>query len=339
MRLANSSLFAVTILLTGTACLAQWSGAGGGRGFLCNPPVYVSNERDFPLTGLGVIMPGPGETVPVVDVSGEDADRWNVNGENAQPGLTLETNWIRAGALRGFKGGWAAGISVPWYRNVIKGSIGGQPANGVAQGFGNIALAAKKVVWEDCTTGRRLILGFGIELPTGTDDARFGPDNAVTNGYFNSPPRRIPLGWQPSTGTFNGLFTLAYGRTWERLAWQGLVAAKINGTDDEDVKVGNVFIASLQGTYGISRDLAGSLGFTLRGQDDDDYPISPLPVNGLALQGTTSHSTFLYLDASLRYTVMRKITVGVGVRVPITTPDQGMDPDPIFSVIFYPNTD
>lgn len=340
MRVVNA--FAALLLSMGlayTPCYAQWSGAEGGRGFLCNPPVYVNNEPYFPLTGLGVIMPKPGEIIPNIDASGQKADHWNVNGDNAQPALALKVNWIRAGALRGFKGGWAAGISVPWYRNVINGLIGGQPASGVAEGFGNIALLGKKILWEDCTTGRRLTLGMGIELPTGVKDQHFGPDNAVTNGYFNSPPRRIPLGWQPSNGAFNGLATLAYGRTWERLSWQGLLAAKINGTNDEDVKVGNAFIASLQGTYGISRDLAGSLGLTFRAQDDDSYPNSPLPVNGPQLQATTTNSSILYLDVGLRYTVLRKVTVGVGVRAPIVHPDAGMDPDPIFSLIFYPNVD
>lgn len=338
MRLTIIAFVLLSILLLSTQCFAQWTGASGGRGFLCNPHVYVNNEPDFPLTGLGVLMPKPDEIVPDVDVSGMRGDRWNVNGHDVQPALDVRINWIRVGALRGFKGGWAAGISIPWYHNDVLGSIGGFKASGVAEGFGNIALAGKKLLWEDCKTGRRLILGVGVELPSGATEQRFGPNNIVTNGYFHSPTQRIPLGWQPSTGTFNGLVALAYGRTWERVAWQGLLAGKIYGTDDEDVKVGNVLIASFQGTYGISRDLAGSLGFTLRSQGDDNYPNSPLPVNGPLLEGTTVHSSIVYLDLGLRYTVMNRVTVGVGIRTPITTPDAGMDPVGTVSVIFYPNT-
>jgi len=283
-------------------------------------------------------MPKAGQTVPELDVSGLRAEAWNVNGVDVEPDLRMECNWIRVGALRGFKGGWAAGLSVPWYRNVVGGQIGGQPACGVADGLGNIAVAAKKVLWEDCSTGRRLILGVGLELPTGASQQRFGPDNEVTNGYFSSPTRRMPLGWQPSTGTFNGLAALAYGRSRGRTAWQALVAGKLHGTADEDVKLGDVFIASINGTYGASRDLACSLGFTARVQGNDSYPNSPLPVNGPELQGTSNHRTIVYLDASLRYTVMRKVTVGLGIRTPIVHPDDGMDPRMMVSWIFYPNT-
>jgi len=337
MRVTTTILL-LSILLLSTQCFAQWTGPSEGRGFLYRPPVYVNNEPDFPLTGLGVLMPKPDEIVPDIDVSSQRGDHFNVNGNNVQPGLDVELNWIRVGALRGFKGGWAAGLSIPWYRNLIKGTIGGLPANGVTEGFGNIALAAKKILWEDCKTNRRLILGAGVELPSGVSEQHFGPDNIVTSGYFHSPPRRIPFGWQPSTGTFNGLLALSYGRSWERVSWQTLLAGKLYGTDDEDVKVGNVFIASFNGTYGISRDLAGSLGFTLRSQVNDSYPDSPLPVNGPELQGTTNHSTIVYLDLAVRYTVLTRVTVGVGVRTPIMHPDAGMDPSGTVSVIFYPNS-
>lgn len=326
-------------LLLSSQCYAQWSGASGEQGFLCNPPVFVPNEPDFPLTGLGVIMPQPGQLLPDVDLGSLESDGWNVDGDNVQPELNVEIDWLRVGALRGFNGGWAAGISIPWYRTKVRGSIGGEPASGVADGIGNIALGAKKVLWEDCTTGRRLILGAGVELPTGSDDERFGQDNVVTNGYYQNDAMRMPLGWQPSTGTWNGLFALSYGQTRGRMAWQALLAAKVFGKSDEDVKIGNFLIGAVTGTYGITRDFAGSLGLTVRAQEDDDYPNSPLPVNGPLLAGTTSHSTTLYLDASLRYTIARAVTVGVGIRTPIAHPDEGMDPDTQFSVIFYPNAD
>lgn len=319
-----------------TSCGAQWVGANKDQGFLCNPPVYVSNEPDIPLTALSVLHPKPGEIVPDVDVSGLDAEQWNVDGNNVQPGLEVDFSWIRVSALRGFNGGWSAGLSIPWYRNKVIGEIGGSPASGVAEGFGNVTLLGRKVLWEDCTTGRRFTAAFGIDLPVGSDDQSFGPDNAVTNGYFSSG-RRIPLGWQPSSGTWNGIAGLAYGRSMGRFSWLAFTGGKLYGRNDEDVKIGNVLIAGLNGTYGFSRDLAGSLGFTMRAQADDDYPNSPLPVNGPLLQGTTNHGTVVYLDAAVRYTLFKKLTVGVGVRQPIMDPDDGMVTETQFSLIFYPN--
>jgi hypothetical protein len=316
-------------------CLAQWTNARGEQGFLDRPPVYINNEPDFPLTGLGGAMPAAGQIIPDVDVSGVSADHWNENGHNVQPGLDVETQWIRVGAMRGFNGGWAAGISVPFYRNLVKGSIGGRPATSIAEGLGGITLGGKKILWEDKCHYSRVSFAGGIELPTGKDDAVFNQSNPVTNGYFPGL-QRAPLGWQPGTGASNGLLALSYTHSRGRFSYEGLLAGKIFGTGTQDVKVGNILIAAAQSTYGVSRDLAASLGLTLRTQVDDSYPNAPL-VATPALAGTTTHSALLYLDAQVRYVIMRKVTVGVGIRTPINTPTSGMDPTTQFSVIFYPS--
>lgn len=338
MRHLPLVLAAICALCAPLVCTAQWTPPAEGRGFLDRPPVYVNNEPYFPLTGLGVIMPEPGVTVPDIDLSGVSADHWIQNGQNVQPGLDLEIDWIRVGALRGFRGGWAAGISVPYYRNLVVGTIGGFPAASIAQGFGNVALGGKRVVWQDKCQTQRVIVAGAVELPTGKDDAIFGPNNAATNGYYGTASRqRIPLGWQPSTGTWNGLVALSYGHYYKRLSWEYLLAGKINGTGDQDVHVGSVLITALTGTYGISKSLAGTLGLTLRAQADDDYPRSPIPVNQFPLTATTTHSTLLYLDVGIRYVVMEKAVVGIAIRTPINQPAEGMEPTTQISYIFYPN--
>ncbi len=320
-----------------SACIAQWSGSEGDEGFLNRPPVYINNEPDFPLTGLGVLMPEPGVILPDIDLSGVSSDHWFQNGHNVQPGLDLEVNWIRVGALRGFKGGWAAGLSIPYYRNKIRGNIGGYPATSIAQGFGNIELGGKKLIWQDKCKTQRIIVAGAIELPTGKDDAIFGQSNLATDGYYAGNTQRVPLGWQPSTGTWNGLLAASYGRSYKRLSWEFLLAGKINGIGDEDVHVGNVFISALAGTYGITKSLAGTLGLTLRAQSDDDYPNSPISVNQFPLTATTSHSSLLYLDAGIRYGVMERAVIGIAIRTPINQPDEGMQPTSQVSYIFYPN--
>lgn len=329
-RLLTLLIAVLFLLIGGQACFGQWSHPRSERGFLCNPPVFLNNEPDFPLTGLGATMPAPGEIIPEVDLSGVSADHFNENGNNVQPGLDVELQWIRAGAMRGFNGGWAAGISIPYYRNRTLGTINGQPATSIGEGFGNIALGGKKVLWHDKCDVRRLMFAAGVELPSGKDSAVFGQSNPVTNSYFPTFPQRVPLGWQPSTGTWNGLLALSYGYSNKRISYEGLLAAKIFGTDGDDVKVGNILIAAITGTYGISRDLAGTLGFSVRSQADDSYP-NPTPA------GTTTHSTILYVDVGVRYVVMGKVTVGFGIRQPINNPNAGLVPTTQFSVIFYPN--
>ncbi len=331
-------LFAFALLCgTQCVCTAQWAQPEPGRGFLDRPPVFVPNEPYFPLTGLGVVMPDPGVTVPDVDVSGVSADHWFQGGHNAQPGLDLELGWIRVGALRGFRGGWAAGISVPYYRNLVVGEfVDGSPAAAIAEGWGNIELGGKKVIWQDKCRTQRVIAAGAVELPTGKDDAIFGPTNVATTGYYG-PSQRVPIGWQPSTGTWNGLMALAYGHYYKRLSWEFLLAGKINGTGYQDAHVGNLLISAITGTYGISKNLAGTVGLTMRVQGDDDYPNSPIPVNSFPLTATTTHSTLLYLDLGIRYVAMDKVVVGIAIRTPINQPAEGMQPTTQVSYIFYPN--
>lgn len=332
-------VLAISLLALSTGCLAQWEGPSSECGFLDRPPVYIQNEPDFPLTGLGGTMPRPGEIIPDVDLAGVSIDHFNEGGNNVQPDLDVELQWVRVGAMRGWNGGWAAGISIPYYRNLVQGKIGGQPAAAIAEGFGNIALGGKKILWRDKCHYSQIALAGGVELPTGKDNSVFGPSNFVTNGYFTGGTHRVPLGWQPSTGTYNGLVALSYTRYHGRLSYELLAAAKIFGTDGQDVKVGNVFIGALESTYGVSRDLALSLGFAVRDQADDSYPNAPAfpGIDSPALQGTTQHSTLVYLDAAVRYVLMKRLTIGVGMRTPINNPSAGMVPTTQFTVIFYPN--
>ena len=332
-------LFIVCALMLSTACLAQWEGPSSEKGFLEHPPVYIQNEPDFPLTGLGGAMPKPGEIVPDVDIAGVSADHWNKGGDNVQPGLDVELQWIRVGAMRGWNGGWAAGISVPYYRNLVLGTIGGQQATSIAQGFGNIAVGGKKILWRDkCRQGQIAFAG-ALELPSGKDNSVFNQANLVTNGYYTGNSQRIPLGWQPSTGTYNGLMALSYTQYRGRLSYEALLAAKVFGTDGQDVKVGNILIGALESTYGVSRDMAFSLGFAVRGQADDQYPNAPTfpGIDSPSLQGTTQHSTIVYLDAAVRYVFMKRLTIGIGIRTPINTPSAGMDPTTQLTFIAYPN--
>lgn len=333
MCMKSACVILVVLFSIGSACFAE----DDNRGYLESPPVFIVSEPDVPLTGLGAEMPAPGQIVPDVDLTALESDVFKQNGATVQPALNVKFDVLRIGALRGFNGGWAAGLTIPWQQTRVRGGIGGLPASGTRTGLGELGMVAKKTFWEnDC--GDRVVFAGGIELPTGKSNATFDQSNAVTNAYYRNYPRRMPLSWQPGSGTVNGYLGLSYLNKGGRFSYEFLVGTKLHSKGDESVKIGNIFIAAGTGTYGISRNLAASLGLTLRSQADDSYPNAPSPgVGQLALVGTTTHGTSLYLDPSIRFNIMGRVTVGVGVHYPIVKPDNGLVPRTRLSIIFFPS--
>jgi len=309
---------------------------GEDLGFLCNPPVYIENQPDIPLVGLGPGIPARGEIIPAGDISSVDSDEFRKNGENVQPALNVESDVIRLDALRGFGDGWAAGISLPWVRTKVRGEIGGFDSSGTADGLGDISLYGKKRIW--CKGNSNWVLAAGLELPLGKDDVTFAQSNAATNAYYVNSPLRMPLGWQAGSGTWDGYLGASYRTFKERISFAFLLATKLNSSGDEDVKIGNAVIAAGSATYGISKSLAAALGLTARFQADDSYPNAPLPgVDAPPVEGTTLNGTLVTLNPSIRYSYRKTVTVGVGYSIPIVKPDDGMVPQALFTVIFYPS--
>jgi hypothetical protein len=203
--------------------------------------------------------------------------------------------------------------------------------------LGDIAMLGKKLLWNR-GQNEKLVATFGFELPTGKDDAVFDQSNSVTNAYYTGDSHRMPLSWQPGSGTWDGYLALAYSKTHERLSYEGLVAAKVNSTGDQDVKIGNTLIVAMSGTYGVVRQAAFSLSAVLRTQGNDRYPNAPAPgVGQPALAGTVVHGTILYLDPSIRINIAKLVTVGFGWRYPVIKPDDGLVPDLQGFIIFYPS--
>ena len=325
----------VAALLLILCCGRAAAEEGKSTSFLDNPPVFITSEPDIPLTGMGIEMPPPGATVPDIDIIGFDAEEFRQDGINVQPALQYRRHTYRIGALRGIEGGWAALVSIPWNRTRIRGEIGGLPATGVGEGFGDITVLAKKTLW---TEGRSTVVATaGLELPTGKDDATFAQNNAVTNGYYQGGQQRLPLGWQTGNGALDGYLAIAYGSGQRRLSYVALLATKLHGSGDQDVSIGNLFIGAASATYGITDSVAFSLGLTLRGQKDDSYPQAPPPgVNQPALAGTTTNGVTLYIDPSVRVRLFGRFVAGIGLRYPIVKPQDGMVPELSVSFIYYP---
>lgn len=327
--------FVLVMLVIGLCAHSVIAEERNDEGFLRNPPLFVDSQPDIPLASMGIDMPEEGKVMPDFDSSRIKSIAFNQDGNNVQPGLSVKLTTVRVGALYGIRRDLAAGIGFPWRRSSIRGLTGGQPTVATIESFGQILVGAKKLVWEGNACDRIVVSG-GLELPTGRDDARFEQTNPVTTAYYGV--NRLPLGWQPSTGTLNGYLGVAYGRYAGRLAYEAVLAAKFHGTGDQDVHVGNIFIASGTATYGISRRLAFSLGLTVRGQGDDSYPQAPPPgVEQPATAATTTHSTGLYLNPAVRFTIFRKAVIGVGFMFPLVDPSEGMVPEGTLSVIFYPD--
>lgn len=331
----RSAIFAffVFLLLSALCCHAQDT----DDGFLSRPPVFLYDEEGVPLTLMGTEIPPPGRIVPGFESSTVASDGFRVDGDDVQPDLRVKLRLYRLSALAGLGRNWAGGVSIPWQTTEVSGAIGGLPATADTTGLGNISFFAKRRVWQGTRNDNVTITG-GIELPTGRDDVRFDQSNAATNGYYTGYPGRLPLSWQPSTGSTNGLIAAAYGRAEGRLSYMAVLSAKLHSRGDEDVKIGDIFIAAANGTYGITRNAAVSLALVLRSQSDDDYPQAPAPgVDAGLLAGTTNHGTALYLTPSVRLVIGKRIVVGAGVKYPIIRPDNGMVPETRGFLIIYPN--
>jgi hypothetical protein len=326
----------VLLLLNGySVAVAQVTGEGE-RGFLEAPPVYVIGEPDVPLAGFGAYVPPPGETVPDFESVTVESAQWRRNGIAVQPDLFVKQGVIRLGVLRGIKGGWAAGASIPQIRTLVGGEIEGQPSTCTRTGFGTVLLAAKNVLWQEGESNR-LVGAVGIDLPTGTSDAHFDQHNSSTDAYYPTDPGRLPISWQPSPGTTNGVVGISYARYVNRWSYGGLALAKLYGRGFADSKIGNFAILSGSASYGVARWCAASLGLTLRMQGDDSYPgVNPPVVDQPALVATTTHGTTLYLDPSLRFLVGGRLVIGVDARYPIVRPENGMVPAVRVGMIFYP---
>lgn len=328
-------LIAAAALLPGVAsvvCASQQA-----EGFIEAPPVFIVSEPDIPLAGMGVEMPRPGTFLPSVGITTVESDEFRSEGEQVQPDLNVKLSTYRIGGLYAFDERWAAGLSVLWRRTRVRGAIGGFPAGGSVTALGDTALVGKRVLARRADGGIA-VATLGIELPTGKDDATFDESNQVTNAYYSGFPRRMPISWQPGSGSVDGFLAVSYGRKQRRLSYVGMLVTKLHTSGDEDAKIGDIFIASMTGTYGINRWLAGSLGLTLRTQADDSYPQAPPPgVDQPALAGTTENGTTLYIDPSIRVNIAERLTLGLGARIPIIRPNDGLVPRTQFSLIFYPS--
>jgi hypothetical protein len=309
----------------------------GEKGYLDTPPIFIDSEIDFPLTGMGIEMPKPHEILPDTDFMSLKSNGFNQNGVNVQPSLSVKYDVVRLGALYGLSKDWAAGISIPWYKIQVQGAMaGGFPSSSAVKGIGGINIGGKTRLWSN-NEGCSLVATGMIQLPNGLNHATFNQSNAATDRYFTGSIQRMPLSWQPSSGTINGYLGLAYGKTNQRLSYVGLVATKLHTSDDEDVKIGNIFVVAGAATYGVARRLAAAFGLTLRVQADDNYPNAPAPgVEAFPTMATPTHGTTLFVDPSIRFIVTRNIAVGVGIRIPVVKPDNGLVPDTRFNVIFYP---
>lgn len=326
---------AAALMLAATACIAQ---SDEDRGFLDNPPLFIENEPDVPLTLMGAAVPKPGDIIPGYDSITESSKEFRRNGVDVQPGLAARFDARRLSALGGVAPGWGAAITIPWQHTRITGTTGGLPATADLTAIGDMAIFGKRQLWRSLDSKRTIGITGGLEFPTGNDNAHFDERNAVTNGYFQEEPGRLPLSWQPGGGSIKGYIAGAFEHRGGRLSYTGVLAAKLHSSEGEDATIGNIFVAAASGTYGIAKPIAVSLSMILRSQNDDSYPQAPAPggVDGPLLNGTTNHGTMLWVVPSVRFQILGKLVIGAGVRIPAINPDDGFVPGTRGYLIIYP---
>lgn len=323
------------LIMSSIPSLCAMMDSESSKSYIDDPPVFFENEQDVPLTVISTPIPKPGVYAPDIDLGEFDSDGFRSDGQPVQPQLFVNSGNIRVGVFRGFTKGWGAGLSLPWVRTKVGNYIGGLPASGIAEGLGDLSLLGKKNIWSH---GEKNYLNAvaGIELPTGRDDSVFSQSNPVTNAYYQNYPSRMPISWQPGSGSVNGYLGLVYGKRGKFVSYAATLVGKLYSSGDEDVKVGNILIFAGSGTYGVNKNVAVSLAFTLRNQADDSYP-NISSVMQPFLEGTTTHGTTFFIDPSARFRLWNKLTVGLGYRIPVSKPDNGLVPDTRAFLIFYPD--
>ena len=64
--MTKPTVIIAAFLLLLFSALAYGQSADNPEGFLDKPPVFIDNEPDIPLTGMGTAVPPPGKVIPAV---------------------------------------------------------------------------------------------------------------------------------------------------------------------------------------------------------------------------------------------------------------------------------
>ena len=318
--------FLFTIAFFATAFALRLNAEDNNKGYFDTPRIYVEDDIYMPVGLLAA-------KAPVDDkLTWDTGSAYVTNSSFRSGGTTVQSNlgvqlWkIRLAAVKTV-GNNTLCVNLPFAINQVSGQIGGQPASKSGYGLGDLALIGKRKIW-DGGDNSDITFAAGIELPTGRDNLKFNQSNTITNAFYPGNTQRIPLAWQPGSGSTNVYTSLSYSKTGYRNAFGAILACKSNGKGDSDVRLGNLWVLSLNATHSLNANTATSLGLIYRRQQNDSYPLAPDPGIGQAgLAGVTQHGTSISLSPSIRFRLKQILTVGLSFSTPIVRPSDGLVPE------------
>ena len=328
MKIFNSLVVLTLIIFAAVSVVAQ----DNNGGYFDKPHVYVEDDIYMPVGMLGTEAPPSDGIMWNIGSAYLSDTEFRSGGKEVQKNLGVRL-WTLRGSIAKMYGNTYLGINVPFGIDQISGRIGALPASRSSYGLGDVALIAKRNIWNG-TDGSVVMAGVGIELPTGKDNITFDQLNANTVAYYPGNVKRMPLAWQPGSGSTDLYTSISYNKTVYRRAYEAILACKFNGKGDSDVRLGNLTVFSLNATQALNTNLAASLGVIYRRQQNDSYPNAPAPgVGQTALAGTTQHGSSLSLSPSIRFRLKQKITVGLSFTFPVVKPDNGLVPENRWGII------
>jgi len=177
MKTFNMLVVSILVIFMAVSVVAQ----DNGGGYFDKPHVYVEDDIYMPVGMLGTEAPP------------SDGIMWNIgsayisDAEFRSDGIEVQKNlgvrlWTLRGSIAKMYGNTYLGLNVPLGINQISGRIGTLPASRSSYGLGDVALIAKRNIWNG-EDGSVVMAGVGIELPTGKDNTSFDQLNANTVAY------------------------------------------------------------------------------------------------------------------------------------------------------------
>lgn len=290
-------------------------------GYFDRPRVYIEDDIAIPTTFMGAPIPQDKTLMWNISSAYLSSDKFKYEGQEVQQYLDVRLWNIRVSAEKMY-GKTSFGASLPIGINEVRGWINNLPTRSDGGKLGDISIVGKRDIWTG-HDGDNVTLAAAIELPTGKDNTRFKDSNASTNAFYPQNNQRLPLGWQPGSGSTDFILSAAYNKAAYRKAYSAVLACKLHGKGDEDVQLGNVWLLSLNTTKALSPNLAASLGLTYRDAKNDKYPYPLDPV----LNGTTQNGRAVFLSPGLQFRTKQNLTLGLSFRFPISKPNNGLIQD------------
>lgn len=300
---------ALILSLVSTPLLAQMKG------------MDMPMKMEMPIVSMGAHVVPQGKWRAEVHWTQMKDDEIRSNGSAVYPNMDMEMSRVINEIYYGLPKDMHLRLVIPYVDNEMSGTMMSTPMNGDAKGLGDSMVILKKRFYNDMASGWSLAAGLGIKLPTGKNDEKFTDSNMMTLKFYDD--NRLPITMQPGTGEFDPILTAYLTKSDSRGSWHGHLMYIHTSEAENNVDPGNKLM------FHLARNLPITDRFILVGevngmsQGDDDYPGRTISA------GLDRHGTVINLTPGLQFKPTKNSMFEVAVKIPVSTPDDGMIPDPM----------